>query len=38
MNKIVVTLVAIFAIASITGCSTIGKGKGKEPPAVVTNG
>ena len=35
MHKILVTLVAALAVTSLSGCGTIGKGKGKAPPPVV---
>lgn len=41
MKKIVFTLIACVAAASLAGCvgkAPIGKGKGKAPAAVVTKG
>jgi hypothetical protein len=35
MNKILVAVVATLAVSSLSGCGTIGKGKGKAPPPVV---
>ncbi|SFK76372.1 hypothetical protein SAMN04488498_11222 [Mesorhizobium albiziae] len=34
MNKFLVAVVAALAVASLSGCGTIGKGKGKAPPPV----
>jgi hypothetical protein len=39
MNKVIIALVAAFAVSTLAGCGTIGKGKGKgkapAPAAVV---
>lgn len=35
MSKFLVAVVAVFAVVSLSGCGTIGKGKGKAPPPVV---
>lgn len=35
MSKFLVAVVTVFAVVSLTGCGTIGKGKGKAPPPVV---
>jgi predicted small lipoprotein YifL len=34
MSKILVAVVAALAVSSLSGCGTIGKGKGKAPPPV----
>jgi hypothetical protein len=34
MIKILVAVFASFAVASLSGCAGIGKGKGKAPPPV----
>ena len=34
MHKILVSLVAALAVTSLSGCGTIGKGKGKAPPPI----
>ncbi|PWK70720.1 ABC transporter [Aminobacter sp. AP02] len=36
MSKILIVLVAMFAVVGLSACGTIGKGKGKAPPPVVT--
>lgn len=35
MKKILIVLVAMFSVAGLSACGTIGKGKGKAPPPVV---
>ena len=35
MSRTLIAIVAVFAVASLSGCGTIGKGKGKAPPPVV---
>lgn len=35
MSKGLIALIAAIAISSLSGCGTIGKGKGKAPPPVV---
>lgn len=35
MSKVLIALVAALAVSSLSGCGTIGKGKGKAPPPVV---
>lgn len=32
MSRILVVIIAIFAVANLSACGTIGKGKGKAPP------
>ncbi|MEP9399467.1 ABC transporter [Mesorhizobium sp. KR2-14] len=32
MSRFLIALVAVLAVASLSGCTTIGKGKGKAPP------
>jgi predicted small lipoprotein YifL len=34
MSKVLIALVAALAVSSLSGCGTIGKGKGKAPPPV----
>jgi len=36
MKKLLIVFVAVFAVAGLSGCTEIGKGKGKAP--VETNG
>ncbi len=36
MKNILFVILAVFAVATVSGCTEIGKGKGKAP--VVTNG
>lgn len=35
MSRTLVAVVAALAVISLSGCGTIGKGKGKAPPPVV---
>ncbi|TWG94880.1 hypothetical protein L598_003200000150 [Mesorhizobium sp. J18] len=35
MVRILVPVVLLFAVAGLSACGTIGKGKGKAPPPVV---
>jgi hypothetical protein len=35
MSRIVIAIVASFAVASLSACGTMGKGKGKAPPPVA---
>ena len=35
MTRILMAFVAAFAVASLSGCAEIGKGKGKAPPPVA---
>jgi hypothetical protein len=35
MSKVLVVVAASIAFASLAGCGTIGKGKGKAPPPMV---
>jgi hypothetical protein len=32
MSRILVVIIAMFAVANLSACGTIGKGKGKAPP------
>ncbi|EJC67860.1 hypothetical protein Rleg5DRAFT_3606 [Rhizobium leguminosarum bv. viciae WSM1455] len=32
MTRILVVIVAMFAVANLSACGSIGKGKGKAPP------
>ncbi|WP_149762618.1 ABC transporter [Neomesorhizobium albiziae] len=38
MSKLIIALVAALAVSSLSGCGTIGKGKGKAPPPVEDTG
>ncbi len=38
MNKLIVVLLALVSVAVVSGCTTMGKGKGKAPVVVETNG
>ncbi len=38
MKKIAVILVAIVSVTAVSGCTMMGKGKGKAPEVVETNG
>ncbi len=38
MKKIAVVMLAIVSVAVVSGCTTMGKGKGKAPAVVETNG
>jgi hypothetical protein len=35
MSRILIVIVAVFSVASLSACGTIGKGKGKAPPPAV---
>jgi hypothetical protein len=35
MSRILIVAVSLFAVAGLSACGTIGKGKGKAPPPVV---
>lgn len=35
MSKIFIAVAMVFAVASLSACGAIGKGKGKAPPPVV---
>lgn len=35
MSKLLIVMVALFSVASLSACDTIGKGKGKAPPPVA---
>ncbi|PIO46493.1 ABC transporter [Phyllobacterium zundukense] len=35
MSRILVAFVAVLAVTSLSGCESIGKGKGKAPPPVA---
>ncbi|MBW9064363.1 ABC transporter [Rhizobium herbae] len=35
MSRILIVIVALFSVASLSACGTIGKGKGKAPPPAV---
>ncbi len=35
MSRILIAVIAAFTVASLSGCGTMGKGKGKAPPPVV---
>lgn len=32
MSRILIVIVAMFAVANLSACGSIGKGKGKAPP------
>ncbi|MBB4184646.1 MULTISPECIES: ABC transporter [Sinorhizobium] len=32
MSRILIVMIALFSVASLSACGTIGKGKGKAPP------
>ena len=38
MKKIAVILVTLVSVTAISGCTMMGKGKGKAPEVVETNG
>ncbi|MDI7864425.1 ABC transporter [Rhizobiaceae bacterium n13] len=35
MSRILMVIVALFAVANLSACGSIGKGKGKAPPPVA---
>ncbi|MCZ4094457.1 ABC transporter [Sinorhizobium psoraleae] len=32
MSRFLIVMIALFSVASLSACGTIGKGKGKAPP------
>jgi hypothetical protein len=32
MSRILIVMISVLAVANLTACGTIGKGKGKAPP------
>jgi ABC-type Zn uptake system ZnuABC Zn-binding protein ZnuA len=38
MKKILIGVVATLVAVSLAGCASMGKGKGKAPPPIVTKG
>lgn len=35
MSRFLIVVVALFSVAGLSACGTIGKGKGKAPPPIV---
>ncbi len=38
MKNVLVAAIVVITALSLSACGTIGKGKGKAPPPIVTNG